>query len=291
MAEEEQNQTPALLKRLHGELMSRVEYFKGLLPDSISPKRFALIAYSHVRKNKDLMKCEPMNVIAEVSKAAELGLDFSIPNEVSLVPFNDYKSRTTRCIAIPGYKGYAKLALFSPHVKSLSYNVVHEGDVFEVELGSDPKVIHKPKFPASGAVVSFYALGVSKTGGMFGPVVMSVEEIENHAKRYIKAGFGPFGTVKTEGRGAEHFKPYGLKTVLLQLCKRHLPLSAKGMQILENDLSVMEAEKARHDTEKGPDINAALGIGSDVDQAVVDAEWSMTDEPRPDVKASGLQKS
>lgn len=264
-----ENQTPSVLQTIHNEISRRIEHFRSLLPDSVSPKRFALIAYSHIRKSPDLVKCDVMNLVAEVSKAAELGLDFSIPNEVSLVPFKDHKSGTVRCSAIPGYKGYAKLARQSESVKSLSYNVVHEGDVFEVEMGSDPKVIHRPNFPSSNKILAFYALGVSKTGGIFGPVVLSVEEVEKHAKRYIKAGFGPFGGVKTEGRSAENFVAYGLKTVLLQLAKRHLDLSARGVSMMKNDLDHMEEPAAP--TPK-VDLNAEL------DREIIDAEWKLSNE-------------
>lgn len=257
MADLPSTSVPSTLQVIHNELRARETLFQKLLPAGMSPSRFALIAYSHIRKSPDLIKCDPMNIVAEVSKAAELGLDFSIPNEVSLVPFKEYKTGTTRCVALPGYKGYAKLARQSEGLKSLNYNVVREGDEFNVELGSSTKVEHKPKFPGSPVVTYFYALGISKTGGIIGPVVMSAEEVEKHAKRYIKAGFGPFGTLKDQGRNAEHFIPYGLKTVLLQWCKRHGDLSARGISVLNNDLKHMEEEKERPQL---PDVNAELGL-------------------------------
>lgn len=242
---------------IHGELKRSELHLTNILPPGMSASRFALVAYSHVRKNKDLMLCDPRNIVAEVAKAAELGLDFSIPNEVSLVPFKEHKSGTMRCSSIPGYKGYAKLALQSGGVKSIRYSPVYSGDKFSVVLGSEPKVIHEPVMDPEkrGELLGFYALGLSSIGGMYGPVYMTVLEIEKHAKRYVKANFGPFGGIKSEGRAHEHFIAYGLKTVLLQLCKRHLPLSARGMEILHNDLESMEKEPEKVPE---PDINDHL---------------------------------
>lgn len=252
------------LKIIYDELKNRMSVFKDLLPSDMSPQRFCLIAYSHVRKNPMLLKCHPMDILAEVSKAAELGLDFSIPNEVSLVPFKDRRSNSFKVQAIMQYKGYAKMARQAPGVKSLTYQPIHENDEFSISFGSDAGVTHSvTKGVERGPVVGFYALAKSRSGGVYGPELMSSEEIIAHAVRYLRGDSPPFGDVKTKGRDAEHFIVYGLKTILMRLCKRHLDLSNKGVPLMENDFTEPEVEAAP--AEPKTDVNQLFGIlgGSD----------------------------
>lgn len=248
------------LKVIYEELTERQAIFKELLPPDMSPQRFCLIAYSHIRKNPTILKCHPMDIIAEVSKSAELGLDFSIPNEVSLVPFKDRRSNTHKVQAIMGYKGYAKLARQAPGVKSLTYQPVYENDEFALSFGSDAGIRHSMKNGENrGPVTGFYAMAQSRSGGVYGPEFMAWEEVVSHAKRYLRFDTPPFGDVKSKGREAEHFVVYGLKTILMRLCKRHLDLSSKGIPLMENDFTEPDVETAEP-TEPKTDINQLFGI-------------------------------
>ena len=190
-----------------------------LIGTGINPEKFRYLATSQLAKKDDAFRAvvqqNPQSFVSAVCEAAEQGLDFSKANEAHLVPFKD-KSGKPVIVLFRGYKGIAKMARRSPNVADVEAVTVYEKDLFKVIQGSERKIIHEP--PAfgqeRGEIVGFYAIAFLKSGP---PVfdVMSTPGIEHHAHRFIKAMNGPFTAVKNQGRNAENFEAYGLKTVLV----------------------------------------------------------------------------
>jgi len=229
-----------VMSNVHSALMKSESLFAKVLPELLPAKKFAYITYTYVRKNKHLWNCTPDSIVAAAMEAAQLGLDFSIRNECHMVPYSGSASFQM------GYKGVAKLVLNHPHVQSLFYYAVREGDKFEVTLGAEPNVIHVPSFSDTpGDYVAFYAVAVDHKGNRI-PEVMTVGEVEAWAKRYIKANNGPFSEVKTKGRKGENFEAYGLKTVLLRLCNRKLPMSSELSQAVDQELETEQSKIEQH---------------------------------------------
>lgn len=117
--------------------------------DAGSLIRFAVLEYS---QSKALQRCSKESILLSLVAAAQLGLEPSgVKGEAYIVP---YKTTAT---LIPGYRGLVKLARESGI--TISAQVVYEGDQFDIELGSDPKVTHRPCLTGErGDIVGAYAV-------------------------------------------------------------------------------------------------------------------------------------
>lgn len=217
----------ANLRRL---IDARAAQYEAVLPKAFPVERFKQVAIQALLKNADqLAKCTTESILATLADIAQQGLDPSLPNEVALVAFRD------KCVKITGYKGYSKLARRSPHVSQIDAEEVYANDNISFRKGSQ-QFLHHTFDPWSprGELVGFYAVADMVDGrSIF--TLMSVDEVEAHARRFIRAEHGPFGAIKRAGRKAENFVPYGLKTCLIRLCYRDLDLHADLARELEQE--------------------------------------------------------
>lgn len=224
--------------------------FSKALANTIDPDRFCRIVITEVRQSKQLtsiMLNNPNSIIGACMEMAQLGLDPSVPNEAFLVPFGQ------EAICLIGYKGLLKLAIESAQssgarLSQLSTNVICQNDIYEREMGTEAKVVHRPPpFGTDrGPVIGYVAIAKDVNGRM-NFVEMTVKEVQDHKTRYSKAKYGPFSE-------PHNFDAYGLKTVLRRLINRYLPMGAKLAKAidLENDspkLSVIDQQQL-------PDIEA-----------------------------------
>lgn len=122
------------------------------------------------------------------------------------------------------------IARRSGEISSVVAEVVHEKDVFEIEYGMEPKLIHKPFIdgdpgPMRGAyvVVRFRAEGVE-------PVIkyMPKSEIEAHKRRSKASSYGPWVT---------DYDEMAKKTVFRSVFK-WLPISIEQIQATTTDGAV-----------------------------------------------------
>jgi len=133
------------------------KYEKQVLPSllqhstSVSPAKFVQIVINEVKKNDKLLKAfgeNPSSMFASILAGAEIGLVPSdMLGEFYLIPRsikqgNEYKLSVTPLI---GYKGLVKILLRSGDIQSIEAHVVYEGDVFDVQYGTNPKLNHEPK--------------------------------------------------------------------------------------------------------------------------------------------------
>ena len=83
--------------------------------------------------------------------AAQLGVE---PNtalgQAYLIPYGN------QCQFQLGYKGMLDLAYRTGEVRSITAEVVREGDVFEYELGLNPKLRHVPAQSGRGKAIYYY---------------------------------------------------------------------------------------------------------------------------------------
>lgn len=224
-----------VLGTVHNALSRCESQFAKVLPDILPAQKFVYQCYTYVRKNPHLWECDPNSLVAACMEAAQLGLDFNIRNQCFIVPYSGKASFQL------GYKGVVELCLRHPHVQSLHAYSVHKEDTFEVELGSNPRILHKPVLEQRGEIIAFYAVATDHKGNAI-PEVMTVAEVEAWAKRYVKASKGPFADIKQRGRNGENFEAYGLKTVLLRLCNRKLPMSAELSQAIEDEFETQQTK-------------------------------------------------
>lgn len=183
------------------------------LPSYLDPTRMQRLAVSVFRKNPALQKCKPASFVSAIMDAGQLGLEPGLLNEASLVPFKD------ECTLIVGYKGLMKCAMRSGEIEFIHPYVVYEGDEFYEELGSDPKLIHKPARQPNAKPQYYYAIAKMKSGGRVWEV-MSISQIEEHRDKFAR------GANRTDSAWKTNFDAMAKKTVLRKVCK-FLPMSVE----------------------------------------------------------------
>ncbi len=151
----------ALFERSSGELTKA-------LAGQMKTDRFvraAMTAYSN--GSAYFQKAEPVSLLAACVQAAQLGLSVDpILGEAWLIP---RRNHARSCVWINfqiGYKGLLKLARRSENFLSAHAELVHKGDYFEYDLGSDPRITHRKQMDLKERpeVIASYAVVRYKTG-------------------------------------------------------------------------------------------------------------------------------
>lgn len=196
------------------------------LPEGVSPKRFARIAYTALLDNPDLANADEQSVLGALLHSAADGL---MPDgrEAALVLFKG------KAAYLPMIGGYRKIA--GEHGWTLETRTVFEADDFDVELGDEPRVKHRPAPPAEdpGKITHVYAVG-RRLGMPTMVEVMSVDDVERVRKTSRNADKGPW--VEWWDRMAE-------KTVGRRLFKR-LPLGDRDADRIRRVIDADELEPA-----------------------------------------------
>jgi recombination protein RecT len=121
------------------------------------PETLIRLATFEFQRTKGLRECRIESIYTSLILAAQIGLEPSgIRGDAYLVPFKG------ECTLIPGWRGLIKLARRSTVVKSFYAHIVYEGDEFDVTLGTDVKIHHKPILRQSqgvrGDIIAAYAV-------------------------------------------------------------------------------------------------------------------------------------
>jgi len=198
------------------------------LPRHVTADRLARIALTEVRKNPKLAQCDQTSFLGAIMQCAALGLEpGGALGHCYLIPFENRRQNRTEVQFIVGYRGMIDLARRSGQIVSLEARAVYAKDKFEVELGLDSRIVHKPDWDAEdrGDIMFVYAVAKLRDGGIQFDV-MSRKEIErvrnassgySMAKRYAKDG-------KINSPWETHFEEMAKKTVVRRLFK-YLPVS------------------------------------------------------------------
>lgn len=241
------------------------------LPKHVTADRLARIALTEVRKVPKLGQCDQTSFLGAIMQCAALGLEpGGALGHCYLIPFENKRAGRVDVQFIIGYRGMLDLARRSGQIVSIEARAVHAKDQFEVELGLESKLVHKPAWGETnpGPLTFVYAVAKLKDGGVQFEV-MSAAEIEairdksqgyTMAKRYAKDGVinSPWAT---------HFEEMAKKTVIRRLFK-YLPVS-------------IEIQRA-----VGLDEQAELGLPQD-NPLVVEGQFSAVPDEPPAAEAEG----
>lgn len=120
-----------------------------------------------MRTTKHLDKCDAPSVIGGLITFAQLGLRPGVLGHGWLIPFkkrvkigpgrDDWADRYTAQVVF-GYKGLVELGHRSPMVARIIGRAVHKHDEFEVEYGTDERIVHRPAKGDRGEVVGYYSI-------------------------------------------------------------------------------------------------------------------------------------
>lgn len=234
---------------------------KKALPSVITPERFTRMVLSALSSTPKLAECSPQSFLAAMMTAAQLGVE---PNtalgQAYLLPYRNHGQM--ECQFQLGYKGLIDLAYRSGEVSVIQAHTVYENDVFEYELGMDPKLRHVPAKADRGEAVAYYAMFKTKDGG-YGFEVMSVDDVQQHAQRYSKS----YGSGSSPWRS--NFDEMAKKTVLKRALK-YAPLKSDFVRGVAQD----ETIKAELSDEMYavPDETVFEAEGEEIDSTAVDTE-------------------
>lgn len=234
---------------------------KKALPSVITPERFTRMVLSALSSTPKLAECSPQSFLAAMMTAAQLGVE---PNtalgQAYLLPYRNHGQM--ECQFQLGYKGLIDLAYRSGEVSVIQAHTVYENDVFEYELGMDPKLRHVPAKADRGEAVAYYAMFKTKDGG-YGFEVMSVDDVQRHAQRYSKS----YGSGSSPWRS--NFDEMAKKTVLKRALK-YAPLKSDFVRGVAQD----ETIKAELSDEMYavPDETVFEVEGEEIDSTSVDTE-------------------
>lgn len=248
-------------KKMQAYIKAMEPAIKKALPSVITPERFTRMVLSALSSTPKLAECSPQSFLAAMMTAAQLGVE---PNtalgQAYLLPYRNHGQM--ECQFQLGYKGLIDLAYRSGEVSVIQAHTVYENDVFEYELGMDPKLRHVPAKADRGEAVAYYAMFKTKDGG-YGFEVMSVDDVQRHAQRYSKS----YGSGSSPWRS--NFDEMAKKTVLKRALK-YAPLKSDFVRGVAQD----ETIKAELSDEMYavPDETVFEAEGEEIDSTSVDTE-------------------
>lgn len=133
--------------------------------------------------NPQIRACTPASISRAMAMAAMTGLSvMPIAPEAYILPRKNNKNNGAMELNFqPSWRGWKKIA-DAQGIKMLPY-LVYDGDEFELEYGTTPKLVHKPKFLSSGyEKVQFAYVVAHYPDGEPQYVVMSKVQIEKRRK-------------------------------------------------------------------------------------------------------------
>ncbi len=219
-------------------LESRKNEIAAALPKHITADRVMRLALTEFQKNAQLRECTPQSIYSGIIQASQLGLEIGVLGQAYLVPYNNkIKDKKTgreewrkEAQFIPGYKGLISLARRSGEVTSIETHIVHERDEFDLVLGIETKVTHRPALDQErGAPRLVYGVAHFKDGGYHFEymTIAEVSKIRNRSK------------AKDNGPWVTDFEQMARKTLIRRMAN-YLPMSIE----LAAALAVDEAASA-----------------------------------------------
>lgn len=214
--------------RLRKMLEASKEQIALALPRHVTPERMIRMALTVFNRTPGLQDCEPVTVLACIIQASELGLELSGPlGHAWMVPYRNNKTGTTEAQFQVGYRGFIDLAFRSGKLSSFVFRTVYANDFFEVEYGSQQRIIHRPAMKDRGDAVGYYACINMKDGG-HDFEYLSKDDALKHMDRYAK------GTTRSDSPWRNEFDAMAMKTCVRRLAKR-VPLSAELQTAVTHD--------------------------------------------------------
>jgi recombination protein RecT len=172
--------------------------YLGLIPkDTINVDRLIRTAILAISEDEKLKKCSMsqigrQSILKAIADIAECGLEVKF-GEAWLICYNDsvmikgQKTKTLICHFQIGYQGMLKLAYRSGMVKAVHSDAVYEKDEVEADFGYPRKLSVRPKLFTNRGKITGYVSVVELTTGSFLSADMSVEQIEEHKKKWSKS--------------------------------------------------------------------------------------------------------
>jgi recombination protein RecT len=195
--------------------------FASVLPKHIPVERFGRTVLTAVQTNQKLLNVERRSLWNACMKAAQDGL---LPDGRlgALVIYND-KQRGPIAQWIPMIAGIRQKVRNSGEIATWEVHTVHERDLFDYELGDEPRIVHRPVRGNRGPIIAAYSVCVLKSGER-SREVMWIDEINEIRQRSRAGDSGPwvsdFGEMCKKTVAKRHAKVLPMSTDLDDLLRR-----------------------------------------------------------------------
>lgn len=188
-----------------------------------------------VNNNDLLKKATAPSVVNSALIAATLDLPIN-PNLgfAAIVPYVDGKTRTTIAQFQIMYRGMIQLAMRSGQVRNIIAEEVHEGELVSANKFTGEYVFDETA-RTSDKVVGYMAY-LRLCNGFEKTIYMTLQEIEDHAKRYSQTYRKGFGVWK------DNFSAMAKKTVTKLLLSKYAPLSIEMQRAMIFDQASIKGE-------------------------------------------------
>ena len=194
------------LVAMQGTLEKMADKFTEALPRQMDVNKFISVLKLTLNKNPRLLQAEQNSLLQTFMRAAQDGL-YLDGKEAAAVQYGQSVQY------IPMVEGIIKVLHNSGLIKTISAEVVYENDLFDYELGTAPKITHKPLITGDrGKPICVYAVAVTTNEGEYYEV-MNMAEIDK-CRQVSKASSSPHSP------WVKWFDQMAKKTVIQRIAKR-----------------------------------------------------------------------
>lgn len=218
----------AQAERVREQLLRLVSEKKltAMLMDRVNPEHFIQACMTHyLGGGASMMKADPLTFVKACVEAAQLGLKpdpvlgecYIIPRQISFKKADGSWDKKWVAQFQMGYRGVAKLVRRSDQVRDIAPAVVYENDEFNVHLGTEQRIVHRPYYMLGhnepGKVIASYTVVTFKDGSTSFRVVPRYD-----LDRAAEASGNP-GNKDWSNVWNKHYDAMAMKTALLRHAK------------------------------------------------------------------------
>jgi phage RecT family recombinase len=217
-------------------LESNIGQLAACCPKHFTPEAMIQVASILVYKTPELKECTKESILGSIVEAGSFGFSLNPKQgECYLIPRKNKNTGKLECTLDIGYRGLAKLARGNGKVEYVVAHVVHEKDLFEVELAPVPTITHKPLMAKDrGPVTYVYSMVKFLTGTILYDY-MSKDDVEKIRRMSQK----PNGTF-----WVNHWDEMAKKTIIKRHAKSldQTPELARAIEIDNEEYNVVDTE-------------------------------------------------
>lgn len=210
----------------------------AIAPRGVDSNRILELAYTAMREDPKLMDCTAASLVGGLTMSLRLGLEIGGPlGQSYLVPFRNGATGQMEATWMLGYRGMIHLAYKSGQIEHMAVVPVWPEDRYQVELGSDWRIVHVPNLnaphdPREAKPIAYYMRAKPKGGEAFVLPPLTAVDIERHRS---------FSKGKNSPAWTEHYTAMAAKSVVREDA-RYLPLSVDVADAFATDDSVVRAD-------------------------------------------------